>query len=169
MTRALFLILLLSVCVSAQLPTNDPTVKGVFHLNVDDSARIFINGIEEHRTTGLGKSKSKEVGLKPGDRIVVQLRNVASPKYFIMAFASSDRTQLVSFPRQSFKLLADPEAKDFVAADFSRVSKYPKAQNHKADTVFPFKHNSDYVWGEFDECAIGCIVTQQMFTPMRFP
>ena len=169
MIRAFFFLLLLCCGVSAQFSAKEPTVKGIFHLNVDDSARIFINGIGEHRNSALGKSKSKELGLKPGDRIVVQLRNASPPRYFIMAFTASDKTQMVSFPRQTFKILGDPESKDFSAADFSRNGKYPKAINQKTDAVFPFKHNSDYVWGEFDECAIGCVVTQQMFTPMRFP
>jgi hypothetical protein len=168
MTRAQFLLLFLGISASAQSLPKEATVKGIFHLNVDDGACIFINGVEAHRSTGLGKSKSKEIGIKPGDRIVVQLRNASNPRYFIMAFSSSDKTAVVSFPRQSFKLLTDPEAKDFAAEGFSRMSKHPKAQNSNADTVFPFKHKSDYVWGEFDECALGCIVTQQMFTPMRF-
>lgn len=163
-------LLLLCVSATAQLATpipKDPAVKGAFYLSIDDVARIYINGIEAHKNASLGKSKSKDVALKPGDRIVVQLRNATMPRYFIMAFASTDKKLIVSFPRQSLKLLPDADATDFTEADFFRLSKYPKADSRKPDGSIPFKHNSDYVWGEFDNCALACTLTAQMFVPFR--
>ena len=169
MTRISIFLLFVCIIASAQIPTpaqKDPTIKGVFHVNIDDSARIFINGIEAHRTTAIGKSKSKEVALKPGDRVVVQLHNAVSKRYFMMAFVSSDWKQVMSFQHQSLKVLTNPGSTDFVPIDFARLTKNPKAQGRKTDAVFPFKHNSEYIWAEFDDCALGCVITQQMFTPL---
>ncbi len=161
----------LTVSALAQLATpalNTQAVNGTFYLTIDDSARVLVNGVEAHYNAKTGKYQSKEVALKPGDHVVVQLKNVQNPRYLLMAFQSTDKKSVVSFNHQSFKLLPTIDAKDFTPEDFAKLSKYAKADpTRKRDNTIPFKHTSEYMWGEFDECALGCIITSQMFVPVR--
>lgn len=163
----LFALQFSAIAQLASAPSKESPIKGSFYLNVDDVGRIYINGIKAHQNAALGKSKSVELPLKPGDHIVVQLRNASMPRYFTMAFASTDKKVLVSFPRQALKILPDADATDFQEVDFSRIGKIAKEDSRKRDGSIPFKHSSDYVWGEFDNCALACIVTPQMFTQFR--
>jgi len=184
MKYVLAALLFLSVSSIAQLapsPLNSQATNGAFFLNIDDSARIFVNGVEAHYNKKAGKYQSKEVALKPGDHIVVQLKNDLGTRYFMMAFLSTDKKTVVSFNRTAFKPLpvtvvsfdrpaSEPIptnlAKDFTDEDFAKISKYAKADtSRKRDTSIPFKHTSEYIWGESDECALACVLTSQMFMP----
>lgn len=167
MKRLIFLALWLLMPVTAQALGVDVALKGSFHVLVDDGAIIYINGTEAYRCGG--KAKSPELALKPGDRIVVRLHNIGGPRQLVLCFASTDKTQVVSFQRQSFKLLPDPEAMDFLDHQFPRLPRYPRDAGRKAIGIFPFKHSSDFVWGDIDDCALGSIVTKQMIGPWRYP
>ena len=47
------------------------------------------------------------------------------------------------------------------------MAPYAKAEDRKRDNSIPFKNTSDYLWGDFDECVLGCVLTSQMFGTAR--
>jgi len=84
-----------------------------------------------------------------------------------VAFQSTDKKTVISFPRTALKLLPTLDAKDFTTAEFAKLTKYAKAEDRKRDNSIPFKTTSDYLWGDFDECVLGCVLTSQMFVTAR--
>ena len=170
MKYALAVLLALCASATAQLPApalNTQAVNGKFYISVDDKAHVLLNGTEVLSNEKLGHFSSNEVSLKPGDRLVIQLKNVRAERYFAIAFESTDKRTVISFPRTALKILPTLDATDFTPADFAKLTKYAKAENRKRDNTIPFKHTSDYLWGDFDECALGCILTSQMFITTR--
>jgi len=103
--------------------------------------------------------------LKPGDRIVVQLKNTLGKGRFMMLFMSADRKQMVAFRKTAFKILSDPTQKDFTATEFAAFKKYAKdvTGDFGKPYLLPFKSTSDWMWGEENISTIGCIVTKEMF------
>ena len=169
MTRIISAILLLfAACAGAQVPAPSTTysVKGKFYVSVDDLAEIFVNGKQVHRAN-IGESQSPELELATGDRIVVQLRNVSSPRYFMLLFVGTDKQQMISFRHTSFKLPADPESTDFLPAQFARFNKYAKEDKGRKNQPFPYKNQSEWVWGEVENCSLAVLLTRDMFAPMR--
>lgn len=159
------LLLVLGLQAQAQLaPATAPAIKGKFFVSVDDEAVIFINGAQVHQAP-LNESESSEIELKPGDRILVKLKNTLGKGRFMLLFMSTDRKQMASFTAGSFKILPDPTANDFTPADFAGYKKQAKAvQGEFAEPyMLPFKSSSKWVWGDVDVSSIGCIVTPQMF------
>jgi hypothetical protein len=169
MRTILFLVALLtSGYADAQTPATkeEPSFKGKFYYTLDDEARIFINGVEAlHLTRGAGESK--EVTLKAGDRMTLQLKNVGGEKFLRMLFVAADRSAMLPITRQAFKCLPDPEAKDVTEADWQRLPKFAKEISDKKIETFPFKSRADYMWGDADVCAIGGILKRGMFIPVR--
>lgn len=159
------LLLALGLQAQAQLsPTSTAGLKGKFFVSVDDSADILINGASFHHA-GLNESESPEMELKAGDRIVVKLKNTLGKGRFMLLFMSSDRKQMVNFTTRSFKILSDPEMKDFTPADFAGFRKQAKdvTGDFGKPYMLPFKSSSKWVWGDVNVCSIGCLMTQDMF------
>ncbi len=146
-------------------PGKDPVVKGKFYMEVDDVGILYVNGVKLHRGT-IGLSQSPEVELKAGDRLVVQLHNVAAPRYFKLLFVSSDKTQMINFPNTVLKVLPDAEATDFDAAQVAGSAHYAR-EIKSARNPFPFKNQSEFMWGEADLCALGGVLTREMFVPLK--
>lgn len=143
----------------------DGAVKGKFYIDVDDLGVLFINGIKIHKTAN-GMSQSPETELKPGDRIVVHLTNATMPRYFKILFVASDKQQMVNFSNTTFRILPDPEENDFNAAQLATSARYAR-QIKSARNPFPYKNQSEYMWGEADVCALGAVVTKEMFVPLK--
>jgi hypothetical protein len=161
------LLLILGLQVQAQVaPAPASGVKGKFFVSVDDRADIFVNGAELHKAP-IGESESPEIELKPGDRIIAKLTNVASKRRFMLMFMSTDRTQMISFTPTSFKILTDATAKDFDPVEFARNGKQAKAiqGDFAKPYLLPFKSNSKWIWGDLDICSLGCLVTLDLFKP----
>jgi hypothetical protein len=161
----LALLALLALPCAAQSITN-PTapVSGSFYVSVDDHCTIFVNG-EKVYHGNLGSSRSPETSLKVGDRVLVHLSNDMGPRHFLVAFASSDGKQVISFKRSDFKLIPEVGVNDFTPAQFqgwANPKGVAKAQKHKPK--LPVKSYSESLWGDLDQCIIGAIVTQQMIS-----
>ena len=149
----------------AQTRKEEPPLKGKFYYTLDDEARVFVNGVESlHLTRGAGESK--EITLKAGDRVAMQLKNVGGEKFLRLLFITADRSVMLPITRQSFKCLPDPEAKDFELADWQRYPKFAKEISDKKTETFPFKSRADYLWGDADVCAIGGVLKKEMFVPV---
>jgi hypothetical protein len=166
--RALpILLLILGLQVQAQVAPPAPTgVKGKFFVSVDDRAEIFVNGAEIHKAP-ISESESPEIELKPGDRIVAKLTNVAGKRRFMVMFMSTDRKQMISFTPNLFKILPDASAKDFDPVEFARNGKQAKPiqGDFAKPYLLPFKSYSKWVWGDLDICSLGCLVTAESFKP----
>jgi hypothetical protein len=164
--KSTFLIatLLLSAFALAQTsaPKTEPSIKGKFYYTVDDDARIFLNGTEVlslHR----GAGQSNEIELKAGDRMAIQLNNVGGERFLRLLFVAADRSTMLPITRQAFKILPDPEAKDFTEADWPRLPKYAKEVPEKKVENFPFKSRAEYIWGDANVCAIGGVLKRELF------
>lgn len=146
----------------------DLAVKGKFYCVVDDELVVFINGAEIFRSN-LGWHQVKEINeitLKVGDRMTIQLRNNAGAKFVRLLFVAADRSVMLPVSHRAFKCLPDAEAKDFIVADWQRNSKMAKEIRDMSVESFPIKSRADYLWGDADVCAIGGIVTREMFIPV---
>ncbi len=161
------LLVVLGLSAQAQLPSATATaIKGKFFVSVDDEANILINGVQFHRAP-LNESESPELELKPGDRIVVKLKNTLGKGRFMLLFMSTDRKQMVSFTPSSFKIVPDPTINDFTPVDFAGYKKQAKAVqgDFAKPYLLPFKSSSKWIWGEVNIASIGCLVTPEMFKP----
>ncbi|MDB6172990.1 MAG: hypothetical protein JWL59_2301 [Chthoniobacteraceae bacterium] len=146
----------------ASVRDNTPT-KGSLYVAVDDAAKIYINGTEVYKA-GTGETRSPEIGLKTGDRVVVQLQNNGGPRRFMLVFASSDGQNVVSFKNHDFKIIPDIDVTDFTSEQFQKWTKFAKQDKHKenATHMLPIKSYSEWIWGDFDKCILAAIVTPQM-------
>src|SRR4051812_24365692 len=155
---------LCSAFALAQTPAakTEPSIKGKFYYAVDDDARIFINGTELlalHR----GAGQSNEVELKAGDRMVIQLNNVGGERFLRLLFVAADRSTMLPITRPAFKILRDPEAKDFTEVEWPRLPKYAKEVPEKKGENFPYKSHAEYIWGDANVCAIGGVLKRELF------
>ena len=161
------LIFILGLQAQAQLaPAKATAIKGKFFVSVDDEANILVNGAQFHRAP-LNESQSPELELKPGDRIVVKLKNTLGKGRFMLLFMSTDRKEMVNFTPSSFKILPDPTINDFTPVDFASYKKQAKAVqgDFAKPYLLPFKSSSKWVWGEVDISSIGYLVTPESFKP----
>jgi hypothetical protein len=156
------LALLLALPVQAQFTStlDQKSTKGTFYVSVDDAAIIYVNGKETFKA-GWGESRSTELELKTGDRIVVQLREDGGGRRFMLVFASTDGQTIVSFKNHDFKIVPDIGVTDFTPEQFKAWTKYAKQEKHK--NVLPIKNYSEWIWGDLDKCSIASVVTLQMF------
>ena len=111
---------------------------------------------------GIGESRTPELDLKTGDRIVVQLRNDGDKRYFMLVFASSDGQTVVSFRNHDFKIVPEIGITDFTPDQMQKWTKFAKQEKHKA--VLPIKSYSEWVWGDLDKCILACTVDPKMFS-----
>jgi hypothetical protein len=136
-------------------------VKGRFYVSVDDGASIYVNGRQAHGT-GIGLSRSGEVDLKVGDRVVVQLHNDGGPKHFFFLFASSDGKSVFSFKHSNFRI-APLDITDFTPSEIRAWSK--PAKEIKGRPKFPVKSFSESMWGDLERTAIVTVITPEMESP----
>ena len=157
--------LLFSLPCLAQLPSKTPPkgTIGTLYVSVDDGAKIFVNGQKVH-DAGVNETRSGELELSVGQRVVVQLRDDGGVRRFMMLFVSSDRQTVISFRHRDFKVVPDIDVTDFTPADFQRWPKFAKEEKHKP--MFPFKGYSEWVWGDLSKCIIACTITPEMIRPM---
>lgn len=165
--KATLILLFVIFTLHAYGQQSAPPVKGTFHVYIDDSIHLFLNGSEilarENTWTVL---QTKEVELKPGDRIVARLRNGGGPRGFMILFASTDLRQMVSFTNNAFKILANPNSTDCSLAELAS-GRTAKQERSKSAQPFPFKSRSEWIWGDKDACTIASIITPEMFQPLR--
>ncbi len=164
--KAVIAALLLLSAFGAHAQLSMPAVKGKFFLYIDDSIHLFLNGIEIFALEKNYKAtETKEIELKPGDRVVARLRNGGGPRAFQLLFASSDFKRAVRFTNTTFKILPDPTATDFLPADIVSARVAKQERKNRPDP-FPFKTKSEWMWGETDSCTLGAIITAEMFQPL---
>lgn len=151
--KATLAALLLLAAFSAQAQLSVPAVKGKFFLYIDDSIHLFLNGTEIFALERNYKAtQTKEIELKPGDRVVARLRNGGGPRAFQLLFASSDFKQAVRFTNATFKILPNPDATDFSPQEVTSA-RVAKQERNNRPNPFPFKTKSEWVWGEMDACT----------------
>jgi len=160
LTSLIFVLCALS-CFAQTNTTAKPT-KGTFYISVDDGAIIFINGAQVYEAA-IGETRSPELELKEGDRLVVELRNDGDKRYFMLVFAASDEQTVVSFKHRNFKIVIDPGVSDFTVAQFEGWKKYAEEDDDRKP-VLPIKSRSEWVWGDLDKCVLACVITPEMFS-----
>jgi|SRR4030095_3467826 hypothetical protein len=166
MKSTLTLIFLLFTCnVYAQITTT--TVKGRFYLYIDDSIHLYVNGTQIFSLDKKYKAThTNEIELKPGGRVVAQLRNEGGPRGFMLLFVSSDFKRAIRFPNSAFKILLNPDAMDFSPEEF-RAGRVAKRDNNDRPYPLPFRSpKSDWVWGDMDACTLAATITYDMFQPL---
>jgi hypothetical protein len=72
---------------------------------------------------------------------------------------------MIAFSRLNFRIVSDKVVVDFTEADWTRWSKYAKPSSGGNDNSFPVKNSADWVWGEGKDCALGSLLTKEMFKP----
>ena len=142
----------------------EAALKGVFHMEVDDTCDLYVNGTKVH-SGSYAPSKSEEISLKPGDRVVAQLKSLAPPKFFKLLFVSSDKRQMINFSNSSFKILPDAEATDFTPVQYNSYTRFARELKGTRNP-FPFKNKSEYMWGESEISTLGSIIIREMFVPL---
>ncbi len=160
--RLLLCFIVFVVCAAtpctAQLTSDQKITVGSFYVSVDDSAKIFINGKESY-VAPINESKSPELEIKTGDRIVVHLHNQTAGRRFLMTFAATDAKTVVSFRNQDFRIVPDLAVTDFTPDEFKR---WKQAKQEKGRSNLPVKSYSEWVWGDTNDSILACIVTPQM-------
>jgi len=166
---ACLLLLLTAMPLAAQSEPNEP-VQGSLYVLVDHSATLFINGVEVKIPKSKAAPKAIPVTLQPGDHIVVKLSSTHSKGEgsCMLLFVSSTRQTMISFRAVSFKILPDPEMTDFTPEQFAGFEHQavPRHDLENKQTLFPYKNNCEGFWGDRDECAIGTLITRDMFSPI---
>lgn len=154
-------LLLFTIGAQAQLAV--PAVKGKFYLFIDDSIHLYLNGTEIFALVNNYKAtQTKEIEVKPGDRIVARLANGGGPRGFQLLFASSDFKQAVRFTHARFRILPNPDANDFAPQELGSA-RVAKQEGLRRPSPLPFKTKSEWVWGETDACTLGATITAEMF------
>ena len=160
--RLTLLLCLCSLAAHAQLPAaaGPKTLTGNFYVSVDDACTIYLNG-EKAYSAKVGESRSPELTVKVGDRIVVHLRNDTDGRHFIFLFSASDG-EVISFKHRDFKVVPDLEVTDFKPEQFQLWTKYAKEEKQKKAAKLPVKSYSEFFWGDLDKCILAATVTSSM-------
>lgn len=152
--------------VAAAGPFDSPAatpLHGSFLVSVDDHATIFVNGVNVHHAN-IGTSRSRELDLKVGDQIVVQLVNDVGPKHFIMVFQTTDQQRICSFKASDYRIITELDVKSFSPGQFETWTKHAKEFKGHKGLEKQVKNYSQYVWGDIDRCALACTITPGMIT-----
>jgi len=160
----LFLLLLGTMAARAQFSNPATGVAGQFHVTADDGAQILHNGRPVH-TASIPLSTSPEITLKAGDRIVAQVRNGKGPRRMKMIFVSTDRRWIISFDKQSYRIL-DVTALDFAPAAWGKMTRRAEQRDPAPKEPFAFRNTADWVWGEADSDTLGVLVGVELFKPL---
>lgn len=137
------------------------SLKGNFLVSVDDEASIYLNGVKIHGA-GINESRSPELEVKLGDRIVVHLHNATAGHRFMMVFVSTDQATVISFRARDFRIVPDADVNDFSNDQYQKWYKQPKPE--RQGTHLAIKSYSDWVWGNAEHSALAAVVTAQMIT-----
>ena len=160
-----FRFVLCFVCISLFTPERlladkmPDSLTGCFYVAVDNTAVVFVNGKQVHKG-GLGVSRSADLELKVGDRVVMRVENLGGPKKFQTVFLSADKQKVINFRRSDWRLVQGSDVQDFTADQYRSWTKAPTIS--KEVNAFPFKHQSDPVWGDKSRFIIACNVTTAM-------
>ena len=171
-----FALLFLMIATPLWAQLNDSTaptgpVHGTLYVEVDQTAKIYINGAE----VKLSKTKTADVTLGPGDRLVAKIASGHYYRHFGVLFVSDNKATEISFHVSQFKLMPDPDKTDFTADEFNAFPKgvYPIDELMKAKYVakngFPVKNDSEFFWGDenMKACTVGALITADMFSPVQ--
>lgn len=161
--RIILSLFCLTLYCQAQLPNKSDflPLKGNFYVSVDDTCTIFVNGQSVYKAK-LGQSRSPDLELKVGDRIVVQLQNDGDKRYFTFLFAASNGQSIISFKHRDFKIVPDIGISDFTPELFQSWTKFAKEEEKNKTYVLPVKSASEFIWGDLDTSIIAGVITQQM-------
>jgi len=161
------LLILTSVPLAAQ---SDPNDKGSLYVMVNHSATLFINGVKVKIPKSKAAPEAIPVTLHAGDRIVAELSNTHSKGdgYFMLLFVSSAKQTMISFRSIFFKILPDQEMTDFAVEQFGSFAHQavPRSNLEDKQALFPYKNNCEGFWGDRDQCALGTVITGDMFSPL---
>lgn len=134
-----------------------------FYVAVDDAATIYVNGKEVFAATH-GDSKSEELTLKEGDRVVVKLRDDGGERKFVAALVATDGKNIVSFAGNDFRIVPDVGVTDFTEAQFKGWSRRAKNLGKPGEKLLPIKTYSRNFWGDLNSCTVAGVVTSQMIS-----
>jgi hypothetical protein len=156
-------VLFFAAQATAQFATSltERTVKGKLYVSVDDRATFFVNGTNVYTANG-GESRSPEIELKTGDRLVIQLVDFGGDRHFIALFASTDGSTILSFRAHDFKIVPDLDVVDFTPEQLKQWNKYGKLDRGKPS--LPIKSSSESIWGDTKSSIIAGFITPQMFS-----
>jgi hypothetical protein len=132
---------------------------GTFYVSVDDVAKLFVDGKEVY-VAKYGESRSGELELKVGSRVVARVANEVGKRRFMLAFLSTNRGTVVNFKHRDFKIVTDINVTDFTPDDFAKWTKFAEEEKH--EPVFQFKTLSEWVWGDLNKCTLACVITEEM-------
>lgn len=143
-------------------------ITGQLWVTCAGNAIVFLNG-KECLKGGTGAFKSEPLTVRPGDRLLIQLKKTGNGKpAFLSCVISEDQAIVASFRNRDFKVITDVSITDFTLQDFAKLKKFatgvPIEMRRKWQlTELPVKNYSEWIWGDANDCTIGCIVTDQMF------
>jgi hypothetical protein len=171
--KSVFLLVMMAMPLWAQLDESDKKpVPGTLYVQVDQTAEVYVNGTN----IKLSKEHTAPVTFQPGDRLVVQISSTHSYRHLALLFVSTDKQTMISFRTIYFKILPDPEATDFTKAQFSgfpngaisidRLMSSNELRKTKKKSAFLYKNDSEFFWGDRQKCAVGTLITSDMFSPM---
>jgi hypothetical protein len=91
-----------------------------------------------------------------------------------LLFVSDDKGTEISFRVANFKLLPDPQTTDFTAEQFNDLPNGVKPIDElvkpeyvtRMKAAFPVKNDSEFFWGDQKDCAVGCLISSDMFSPV---
>jgi hypothetical protein len=162
-----FLLVLIATPLWAQTDSDD---KGSLYVQVDHSATLYLNGVKLKIPKSKAAPKPIAVAIKPGDHIVARLSSTESKYdgYFMLLYVTADKQSQVSFHAVDFKILPDDAMTDFTADQFNGPLHQAvlRPGEEKKRSLFPYKSNCNGFWGDKPECAIGGVVTSDLFLPL---
>lgn len=143
-------------------------VAGKFYVDVDDAMDLYVNGNKVHHSD-IGTSSSKELTLLPGDRLVVNLWNKVGPYGLKLLFVSTDRRYIINFKIENFRVLRDPEKKDFTDDEFASWKELAHGVRRSSRDHLTFKNKAEWIWGEKKKglTYIAGMITKSMFDKME--
>ncbi len=143
----------------------DRKLTGRFHVQVDDTAEIFVNGKRVHHQRATGQSPTTKLGV--GDCVVFRLRNHAgTPKHFITAFQSDDKAYTVSFRTEDMRIVPDgTEQRVFTRAEFAKFTGPAVKRAQRVPVKIPFAHSSEWMWEHGNNATLATFITPEMVRP----
>jgi len=168
------LLLLIASPLWAELGTGNQSAgaQGTLYVLVDQTATIYINGVDVKLSKEDGTAP---VELNAGDRLVVKISSTHYYRHLALLFVSDSKQTMISFRTAYFKMLPDPQMTDFTEAQFNDFPKaaIPIDRLLKPEYVakimkkpFPFRNNSEFFWGDRQDCTVGALISADMFSSM---
>lgn len=163
---ALALFWIIPAALQAQTP-KFPIV-GKFYVDIDDAMDLYVNGNKVHHSD-IGTSSTKELTLIPGDRLVVNLWNKGGPYGLKLLFVSTDRRFIINFKIENFRVLRDPDKKNFSEDEFASWKDLAHGVRRSSRDHLTFKNKAEWIWGEKKKGTtyIAGMITKGMFEKME--